>query len=74
MPCPGGECVMGENGESTCVCRVGQFFDESAAACTGVFNVCIMCAYLYIGCMMCTLMYSDFAQIHCYSTIYTATI
>ena len=47
MPCPGGECVMGENGESTCVCRVGQFFDESAAACTGAFSVCIMCAYLY---------------------------
>ena len=34
MQCPGGECVVGENGESTCVCRVGQFFNESAAECT----------------------------------------
>ena len=34
MQCPGGECVVGENGESTCICRVGQFFNESAASCT----------------------------------------
>ena len=43
MQCPGGECVVGENGESTCVCRVGQFFDESAASCTSKLHVQCMC-------------------------------
>ena len=61
MECPGGECVVGENGESTCVCRVGQFFDESAASCTcELYSVCVMCAFVQglcvCNCHHCTFM------------------
>jgi len=66
MQCPGGECVVGENGESTCICRVGQFFDESAAECTSeLYSVCVKCVHICIGsvctaliCHCCTCMRS----------------
>ena len=56
--CPGGECVVGENGNETCVCLVGQFFNGSACVCEynrilicHVLNVCMI--VLILCCKVC---------------------
>ena len=65
MQCPGGECVVGENGESTCICRVGQFFDESAAECTSeLYSVCVKCVHICIGSVCTAPMYLSLLQMH----------
>ena len=38
--------MVGENGEGTCVCAVGQFFDGSACTCE-LYHVVYACLFVY---------------------------